>query len=61
MGRIRREWIVPVAWEQAVSREAALWRPGFLVNQNSAYNLHARSAIDEVSRHFGTVEGSADV
>lgn len=49
----RREWIVPVTWEQAVPREKAYWRTGFFANQNSACKLRARFTIDEVSRHFG--------
>ncbi|MFC8277962.1 endonuclease NucS domain-containing protein [Streptomyces sp. NPDC057271] len=49
----RREWVVPVDWEQAVPREKALWRTGFFANQNSACKLRAHFTIDEVSRHFG--------
>lgn len=49
----RREWVVPVAWEKAVPREAAWWRTGLFANQNSACKLRARFTIDEVSRHFG--------
>ncbi|MFD9500981.1 endonuclease NucS domain-containing protein [Streptomyces sp. NPDC060035] len=52
-GEDRREWVVPVDWEQAVPRERALWRPGFFANQNSACKLRARFTIEEVSRHFG--------
>lgn len=60
-GEDRREWIVPVAWDRAVRREEALWRPGFFANQNSACKLRARFTIDEVSRHFGILEDSDDV
>ncbi|MEU6484387.1 hypothetical protein [Streptomyces sp. NPDC046887] len=49
----RREWVVPVTWERSAPREAALWRPGFFANQNSACKLRARFTIEEVSRHFG--------
>lgn len=49
----RREWVVPVDWEQAVPREKALWRTGFFANQNTACKLRAHFTIDEVSRHFG--------
>lgn len=59
-GEDRREWIVPVTWERAVPREQALWRPGFFANQNSACKLRARFTIDEVSRHFGIIDGSID-
>lgn len=59
-GEDRREWIVPITWERAVPREEALWRPGFFANQNSACKLRARFTIDEVSRHFGIHDGSAD-
>jgi len=59
-GQDRREWIVPVTWEQAAPREQALWRPGFFANQNSACKLRARFTIDEVSRHFGIDQDSAD-
>ncbi|MFF4896713.1 endonuclease NucS domain-containing protein [Streptomyces sp. NPDC001068] len=59
-GEDRREWIVPVTWEHAVPREEALWRPGFFANQNSACKLRARFTIDEVSRHFGIIDGSTD-
>jgi hypothetical protein len=52
-GEDRREWVVPVDWEQAVPREGALWRPGFFANQNSACKLRARFTIEEVSRLFG--------
>jgi hypothetical protein len=52
-GEDRREWVVPVDWEQAVPRERALWRTGFFANQNSACKLRARFTIDEISRHFG--------
>ena len=60
VGEDRREWIVPVTWEHAVPREKSLWRPGFFANQNSACKLRARFTIDEVSRHFGIVDGSAE-
>ncbi len=49
----RREWIVPIVWEQAVPRQKAYWRTGLFANQNSACKLRARFTIDEVSRHFG--------
>jgi hypothetical protein len=49
----RREWVVPVDWEQSVPRERAFWRTGLFANQNSACKLRARFTIDEVSRHFG--------
>ncbi|MET7439243.1 endonuclease NucS domain-containing protein [Streptomyces sp. NPDC004082] len=52
-GEDAREWVVPVTWERAVPREAALWRTGFFANQNSACKLRARFTIEEVSRHFG--------
>ncbi|MFD3561899.1 hypothetical protein ACFWVU_19755 [Streptomyces sp. NPDC058686] len=48
----RREWIVPVDWEQSVPREKAFWRTGLFANQNSACKLRARFTIEEVSRHF---------
>ncbi|MFE1854703.1 endonuclease NucS domain-containing protein [Streptomyces sp. NPDC007148] len=59
-GQDRREWIVPVTWEQAAPRERALWRPGFFANQNSACKLRARFTIGEVSRHFGIDQNSTD-
>jgi hypothetical protein len=59
-GQDRREWIVPVTWEKGAPRERALWRPGFFANQNSACKLRARFTIDEVSRHFGIDQDSAD-
>ncbi|MFG3364264.1 endonuclease NucS domain-containing protein [Streptomyces sp. NPDC048156] len=49
----RREWIVPVDWEQSVPREKAFWRTGLFANQNSACKLRARFTIEEVSRYFG--------
>ncbi|MFM9612713.1 endonuclease NucS domain-containing protein [Streptomyces niveiscabiei] len=49
----RREWVVPVTWEQAVPREKAYWRAGLFANQNSACKLRARFTVDEVSRYFG--------
>lgn len=52
-GEDRREWVVPVDWEEAVPRARALWRTGFFANQNSACKLRARFTIEEVSRHFG--------
>ncbi|MFF6832905.1 endonuclease NucS domain-containing protein [Streptomyces sp. NPDC012438] len=58
-GEDRREWIVPVAWERAVPREQALWRPGFFANQNSACKLRARFTLDEVSQHFGVADDPA--
>ncbi|MFG2213152.1 endonuclease NucS domain-containing protein [Streptomyces sp. NPDC048638] len=48
----RREWIVPIAWEQCVPREKAFWRTGLFANQNSACKLRARFTIEEVSRYF---------
>lgn len=59
-GEDPREWIVPVTWERAVPREEALWRTGFFANQNSACKLRARFTIEEISRHFGIDQGSAD-
>ncbi|MGW9302410.1 endonuclease NucS domain-containing protein [Streptomyces cyaneofuscatus] len=59
-GEDPREWIVPVTWERAVPREEALWRTGFFANQNSACKLRARFTIEEISRHFGINQGSAD-
>jgi hypothetical protein len=53
----RREWVVPIDWENAVPRDQALWRAGFFANQNPACKLRAHFTIDEVSRHFDVVPG----
>jgi hypothetical protein len=46
------EYVVPVNWIQAVSRDDAVWEKGFFANQNSACKLRNRFTLDELARRF---------
>ncbi|MFI6400494.1 hypothetical protein ACIBED_20525 [Rhodococcus coprophilus] len=48
-----RQWIVPVAWERTVDREAALREAGLFANQNSACRLRDEHTLNRVTEFFG--------
>lgn len=46
------EYVVPIDWQVARSRESAVWKQGMFANQNSACRLRNQFTIDQVSGAF---------
>lgn len=51
------EWVVPVRWLKARSRDKAFWTAGLFANQNSAAKMRNSFTIDQVTGAFGLPSG----